>query len=102
MDIVCPVSGLALSVEWERASPLGFVVQNMAAQKSKILPLSGSTSSDLNGKSCSPLTVQWTVDTYNLAKGVAKAVTEAGGTKWHFLTSIKHTVMLSRGIRRSR
>jgi hypothetical protein len=48
-------------------------MQNMAAQQSKILPLSGSTSSDLNGKSCSPLTVQWTVGTYNLAKGVAKA-----------------------------
>jgi hypothetical protein len=53
----------------------------MAAQKSKIMLLSGSTSSDFNGKACSPLTVQWTVDTYNLAKGAAKAIIEAGGTK---------------------
>jgi Periplasmic binding protein len=58
----------------------------LAAQKSRIMLLSGSTSSDFNGKACSPLTVQWTVDTYNLAKGAAKSVIEAGGTKWYFLT----------------
>jgi branched-chain amino acid transport system substrate-binding protein len=69
-----------------QGSPIGFAVQNVAAQKSKIMLLSGSTSSDFNGKACSPLTVQWTVDTYNLAKGAAKAVTEAGGTRWYFLT----------------
>jgi branched-chain amino acid transport system substrate-binding protein len=69
-----------------QGSPIGFAVQNLAAQKNKIMLLSGSTSSDFNGKACSPLTVQWTVDTYNLAKGAAKAVTEAGGTKWYFLT----------------
>lgn len=69
-----------------QGSPIGFAVQNLAAQKSKIMLLSGSTSSDFSGKACSPLTVQWTVDTYNLAKGAAKSVIEAGGTKWYFLT----------------
>ena len=69
-----------------QGSPIGFAVQNLAAQKSKIMLLSGSTSSDFSGKACSPLTVQWTVDTYNLAKGAAKSVGEAGGTKWYFLT----------------
>ena len=69
-----------------QGSPIGFAVQNMAAQRSKVMLLSGSTSSDFSGKACSPLTVQWTVDTYNLAKGAAKAVIEAGGTKWYFLT----------------
>ncbi|HEV7443357.1 MAG TPA: ABC transporter substrate-binding protein, partial [Steroidobacteraceae bacterium] len=60
-----------------QGSPIGFAVQNLAVQKSKIMLLSGSTSSDFNGKACSPLTVQWTVDTYNLAKGAAKAIIEA-------------------------
>ena len=69
-----------------QGSPIGFAVQNIAAQKSRIMLLSGSTSSDFSGKACSPLTVQWTVDTYNLAKTAAKAVTEAGGSKWYFLT----------------
>jgi branched-chain amino acid transport system substrate-binding protein len=57
-----------------QGSPIGFAVQNMAAQRSKIMLLSGSTSSDFSGKACSPLTVQWTVDTYNLAKTAAKSV----------------------------
>src|SRR5258708_26861507 len=48
--------------------------------------LAGVPSSGFNGKACSPLNVQWTVDTYNLAKGAAKAVIEASGTKWYFLT----------------
>lgn len=69
-----------------QGSPIGFAVQNLAIQKKRIMLLSGSTSSDFNGKACSPLTVQWTVDTYNLAKGAAKSVTAAGGTKWYFLT----------------
>jgi branched-chain amino acid transport system substrate-binding protein len=69
-----------------QGSPIGFAVQNLAVQKRRIMLLSGSTSSDFNGKACSPLTVQWTVDTYNLAKGAAKAVIDAGGTKWYFLT----------------
>jgi Periplasmic binding protein len=69
-----------------QGSPIGFAVQNLATQKGKIMLLSGSTSSDFNGKACSPLTVQWTVDTYNLAKGAAKAVIEAGGTRWYLLT----------------
>ena len=46
-----------------QGSPIGFAMQN-SAQKSKIMLLSGSTLSDFNGKACSPLTVQWTVDTY--------------------------------------
>src|SRR5258708_36944459 len=58
-----------------QGSPIGFAVQNMAAQKSKIMLLSVSTSSDFSGKACSPLTVQWTVDTYNMAKGAATAAT---------------------------
>ena len=36
-----------------QGSPIGFAVQNMAAQRSKIMLLSGSTSSDFNGKACS-------------------------------------------------
>ena len=91
-DIGSQIAGRWFDVEGVDAvadmqgSPIGFAVQNMAAQKSKIMLLSGSTSSDFNGKACSPLTVQWTVDTYNLAKGAAKSVIEAGGTKWYFLT----------------
>jgi branched-chain amino acid transport system substrate-binding protein len=69
-----------------QGSPIGFAVQNLARQKSRIMLLSGSTSSDFSGKACSPLSVQWTVDTYGLAQGAAKAISAAGGKKWYFLT----------------
>ncbi|KMO13535.1 ABC transporter substrate-binding protein [Methylobacterium platani] len=69
-----------------QGSPIGFAVQTVARQKNRIVLLSGSTSSDFTGKACSPLSVQWTVDTFGLAQGAAKAVIAAGGTKWHFLT----------------
>lgn len=69
-----------------QGSPIGFAVQTLARQKGRIMLLSGSTSSDFSGKACSPLSVQWTVDTYGLAQGAAKAIMAAGGTKWFFLT----------------
>lgn len=69
-----------------QGSPIGFAVQNLAKQRGRIMLLSGSTSSDFSGKACSPLSVQWTVDTFGLAQGAAKAVMTAGGTKWYFLT----------------
>jgi len=69
-----------------QGSPIGFAVQTLARQKGRIMLLSGSTSSDFSGKACSPLSVQWTVDTYGLAQGAAKAIMTAGGTKWFFLT----------------
>src|SRR5260370_29958696 len=67
-----------------QGSPIGFAVQNLAAQKSKTMLLSGSTSSDFNGKACSRRTVQGTVDTHNLAKGAAKAVMPGSRPRWHF------------------
>jgi branched-chain amino acid transport system substrate-binding protein len=91
-DVGAQIAGRWFDVEGVDAiadmqgSPIGFAVQNLAAKKGKIMLLSGSTSSDFSGKACSPLTVQWTVDTFNLAKGAAKSVIEAGGTKWYFLT----------------
>ena len=69
-----------------QGSPIGFAVQTLAKQKDRIMLLSGSTSSDFSGKACSPLSVQWTVDTYGLATGAAKAIAAAGGKKWFFLT----------------
>ena len=41
----------------------------------------------LTGDACSPMTVHWTYDTWALAHGTGKAVVEAGGTSWFFLTA---------------
>jgi branched-chain amino acid transport system substrate-binding protein len=69
-----------------QGSPIGLAVQSIARERHKILLLSSSTSSEFTGKSCSPTTVQWTVDTYSLAVSAARAMTEIGGKRWFFLT----------------
>jgi branched-chain amino acid transport system substrate-binding protein len=74
-DIGSQIAARWFDVDWVdviadmQGSPIGFAVQNMAALKSRIMLLSGSTSSDFSGKACSPLTVQWTVDTTTSPRG---------------------------------
>jgi len=70
-----------------QGSPIGLAVQSVARDRHRILLLSSSTSSEFTGKSCSPTTVQWTVDTYSLAVGAARAMTGIGGKRWFFLTA---------------
>lgn len=48
---------------------------------------STASSSDITGKFCSPSAAQWTYNTYALANGTGRALTEQGGKKWFFLTS---------------
>ncbi|MGB6102907.1 MAG: ABC transporter substrate-binding protein [Pusillimonas sp.] len=67
-------------------SSVALAVNNVVRNKNKALLVSGSSSSDLTGKHCSPTTVQWTYDTYALAVGAATGVTQAGGKTWYTLT----------------
>ena len=48
---------------------------------------SGAASSDLTGPKCSPNTVHWTYDNWALANGTARAIVQAGGKNWYFLTA---------------
>ena len=69
-----PTSSVAMAVqEITRNSDIAFLV-------------STAGSSDLTGKACSPTTAQWTWDTYALANGTGRAITEEGGKKWYFIT----------------
>src|SRR5882757_2071765 len=70
-----PNSGVALAVnEIVRGSRHAFLASSTA-------------SSDMNGKACSPNTVQWTFDTWSIANATVKSVTERGGSSWFFLTA---------------
>src|SRR5258707_2480387 len=40
-----------------------------------------------SGRACSPMTIQWTFDTYSLAKTMAKAVVDMGGKTWFFVAA---------------
>jgi branched-chain amino acid transport system substrate-binding protein len=68
-------------------SAVALAVRNVVQQNNRVLLVSGASSSDLTGKSCSPNLVHWTYDTYALATGVARAVVESGGKTWFTLTA---------------
>ena len=72
---------------------LGMIGSNVAiplqmyAKAHNILTMqTGSASSSLTGKYCSPIGVHWVYDTHALAAGTASAITKQGGKKWFFVT----------------
>ena len=68
-------------------SGVALAIQNLTRERKKLFLISGSGSSDLTGKQCSPTSVQWTYDTYASSNATAKAVVARGGTPWFFLTA---------------
>ena len=59
----------------------------MAREKDKIFLGSNPATSDLTGTQCSPNTIQWTYDTWMLARSTGGAMVKAGGDTWFFLTA---------------
>ena len=68
-------------------SSVGLAVQNVARNAKKIVMFSGSTSSELIGKACSPTGFQWTFNTASAAKGTASAIVKNGGDTWFFIST---------------
>ncbi len=68
-------------------SSVALAIQNLTRERKKLFLISGSGSSDLTGKQCSPTSVHWTYDTYASSNATAKAVVARGGTPWFFLTA---------------
>jgi len=68
-------------------SSVALAVSQLVRDANKVFVASGTATSDLTGKACSPNTVQWTYDTWALANGTGKAVVKAGGDKWFFLAA---------------
>jgi branched-chain amino acid transport system substrate-binding protein len=68
-------------------SSVALAVNQIAREKNKVHLNSGAATSDLTGTQCSPNTVHWTYDTYQLAKSTAAAVVREGGDSWFFITA---------------
>lgn len=68
-------------------SAVGLAVQGVARERGKVSLISGSVSPVLTGEQCSPTGMQWTIDTYALAKGAASAYSDVGPAKWFFVTA---------------
>ena len=68
-------------------SSVGLAVNTVCREKNKVMLNSGTGTSDLTGKACSPNTIHWTYDTYMLAKSTGGAIAKAGGDTWFFITA---------------
>jgi branched-chain amino acid transport system substrate-binding protein len=68
-------------------SSVALAVNDITREKNKIFLNSGAATSDLTGSKCSPNTVHWTYDTWQLAHGTGGAMVAAGGKTWFFLTA---------------
>ena len=68
-------------------SSISFGIATLAREKNKVFITSGSGSTDLTGSACTPNTMQWTYDTYMLARSVGVQVVRAGGRRWFFVTA---------------
>ncbi len=66
-------------------SAVALAVNGVAREKNKVFIASGSATTSLTGDQCSPNTVQWTYDTYMLARSTGGALVKAGGTSWFFV-----------------
>ncbi len=66
---------------------VALAVQKIAKEKNRIALVSGAASTRVTNEDCNDVTVHWTYDTYAVANGTAKAVTQSGGKKWFFLTA---------------
>ena len=68
-------------------SSVALAVADITADANGVLLDSGAGSTALTREQCRPTTIHWTYDTAALANGTGKALTEAGGKKWFFLTA---------------
>ncbi len=62
-------------------------VVEVARPRQKMTLITSAASADLTGRACSPTSIHWTDDTYALANSTGRAVVQAGGRSWFFLTA---------------
>jgi branched-chain amino acid transport system substrate-binding protein len=68
-------------------SSVALAVNDITRESDKVFLNSGAATSDLTGSACSPNTIHWTYDTWQLANGTGRAVVENGGDSWFFVTA---------------
>ncbi len=66
---------------------VALAVMKIAKEKDRIALMSGPASTPITNEQCNDRTVHYTYDTYALANGTAKALTQQGGKSWFFLTA---------------
>jgi branched-chain amino acid transport system substrate-binding protein len=68
-------------------SAVALAVVEVAKAKDRAALISGGASTALTGSACSPITVQWTFDSWALANALATTLVKAGNDSWFFLAA---------------
>ncbi|MDK9714714.1 MAG: ABC transporter substrate-binding protein [Sulfuritalea sp.] len=68
-------------------TPVALAVMKVSKEKDRLALPSATASSSVTNEACNDVTIHYTYDTYALANGTAKAVTQQGGKSWFFLTA---------------
>jgi branched-chain amino acid transport system substrate-binding protein len=68
-------------------SAVALAIATIVREKNKALLASGAGTADLTGAQCSPNTVHWTYDTWELGHSMGHAVVASGGKRWFFITA---------------
>jgi len=67
-------------------SSAALAVSRIAAEKNKLVTVNISGSPRLTNEDCNPNTIHYVYDTDALARSTGKAVVDAGGKSWYFVT----------------
>ncbi len=62
-------------------------VNELLRDKNRVMIAASAATSDLTGKACSPTSVQFSYDTYALAKSTGTETLKQGGDTWFFITA---------------
>ncbi|WP_245446774.1 ABC transporter substrate-binding protein [Bradyrhizobium sp. MOS002] len=68
-------------------SAVALAVQGITRERKKIFLATGAATSRLTGDECSNTGIHWTYDTYALAHGATKAISQLGTKTWFFLSA---------------
>jgi branched-chain amino acid transport system substrate-binding protein len=66
---------------------VALAVMKLAKEKDRIAIVNGAGSTAITNEQCNDVTVHYSYDTYALAHGTAKAITQSGGKSWFFITA---------------
>jgi branched-chain amino acid transport system substrate-binding protein len=68
-------------------SSTALTVVEVGKQKNRMVIVNGAASTKLTNENCTPVSINYTYDTYALSNGTAKAITGQGGNSWFFVTA---------------
>ena len=67
-------------------SAVALAVMNLAVTSDRVAIVNGASASIITNEKCTPNSIQYTWDTYALAKTSAQATVKRGGNTWFFIT----------------